>query len=148
MGCSLYSTAKKLLILADSGSSNGARAHDWKQGLQEIANKTGLTITVAHYPTGASKWNPVEHRLFGPISINWAGEPLVDYNTICQRIRHTRTRSGARCRVALDHRTWPTKAEREASGKTVAEPLPVKVRHGRIVPRLNYTIVPAASHRK
>ena len=76
----MYSTAKELLILADSGSSNGARAGDWKQGLQEIANETGLRITVAHYPTGASKWNPVEHRLFGPISINWAGEPLVDYS--------------------------------------------------------------------
>jgi DDE family transposase len=148
VGRTLYSTAKELLILADSGSSNGARAGDWKHGLQEIANKTGLRITVAHYPTGASKWNPVEHRLFGPISINWAGEPLVDYHTICQRIRHTRTRSGACCRVALDRRTWPTKAAREASGKTVAEPLPVKIRHGRVVPRLNYTIVPASSPRK
>src|SRR6266571_1722601 len=57
VGRELYSTAKELLILADSGSSNGARAGDWKQGLQEIANKTGLRITVAHYPTGASKWN-------------------------------------------------------------------------------------------
>jgi Rhodopirellula transposase DDE domain len=150
-GChqhTLYSTAKELLILADSGSSNGARAGEWKQGLQEIANKTGLRITVAHYPTGASKWNPVEHRLFGPISINWAGEPLVDYNTICQRIRHTRTRSGARCRVALDRRVWPTKAERKASGKTVAEPLTVKIRHSRVVPRLNYTIAPTSSPRK
>jgi hypothetical protein len=148
VGRALYSAAKELLILADSGSSNGARAHDWKHGLQEVANKTGLRITVAHYPTGASKWNPVEHRLFGPISINWAGEPLVDYNTICQRIRHTRTRSGARCRVALDRRTWPTKAEQEASGKLVAEPPPVKIRHGHVVPRLNYTIIPASSHRE
>jgi hypothetical protein len=148
VGRTLYSTAKELLILADSGSSNGARAHDWKQGLQEIANKTGLRITVAHYPTGASKWNPVEHRLFGPISINWAGEPLVDYNTICQRIRHTRTRSGACCRVALDRRTWPTKAEQEASGKTVTERPPVKIRHSSVVPRLNYTIIPASSRRE
>ena len=148
VGRTLYSTAKELLILADSGSSNGARASDWKHGLQEIANKTGLRITVAHYPTGASKWNPVEHRLFGPISINWAGEPLVDYNTICQRIRHTRTRSGARCRVALDRRTWLTKAEQEASGTTVAEPPSVKIRHSRVVPRLNYTISPRLSPRE
>jgi hypothetical protein len=148
VGRTLYSTAKELLILADSGSSNGARARDWKHGLQEIANKTGLRITVAHYPTGASKWNPVEHRLFGPISINWAGEPLVNYNTICQRIRHTRTRSGARCRVALDRRRWLTKAEQEASGKTVVEPPPVKIRHSRVVPRLNYTISPTSSPRE
>jgi hypothetical protein len=97
-----YPAARKLLILADSGSSNGATAHAWKDGLQQIANRTGLSITVAHYPTGASKWNPVEHRLFGPISTNWAGQPLVDYNTVCQLIRHTRTTSGARCKVALD----------------------------------------------
>ena len=82
-----HAGARELLVLADSGSSNGARAYDWKNGLQQIANKTGLRITVAHYPPGASKWNPVEHRLFGPISINWAGQPLVDYNTICQFIR-------------------------------------------------------------
>jgi hypothetical protein len=62
IGQSLYSKAKEILILADSGSSNSARAHAWKSGLQEIADKTGLRITVAHYPTGASKWNPVEHR--------------------------------------------------------------------------------------
>jgi len=148
VGHTLYSTAKELLILADSGSSNGARAHDWKQGLQAIANKTGLRITVAHYPTGASKWNPVEHRLFGPISINWAGEPLVDYNTICQRIRHTRTRSGARCRVALDRGTWPTKKEQEASGTAIAERLPLKIRHGSVVPHLNYTIIPTSSPRR
>lgn len=148
VGRTLYASAKELLILADSGGSNGARASDWKHGLQAIANKTGLRITVAHYPTGASKWNPVEHRLFAPISINWAGEPLVDYNTICQRIRHTRTRSGARCRVAMDRRLWLTQKARLASGKTVAERPPVKIRHSRVVPRLNYTIVPTSSRRK
>lgn len=147
VGATLYSAAKELLILADSGSSNGTKAHDWKRGLQQIANKTGLRIRVAHYPTGASKWNPVEHRLFGPISINWAGVPLVDYNTLCQRIRHTRTRSGSRCQVVLDRRNWPTKAELEAAGKVVAHPVPVKVRHGRVVPRLNYIITPEASPR-
>jgi hypothetical protein len=148
IGATLYAGAKKLLILADSGSSNGTKAHDWKRGLQEIANKTGLCIRVAHYPTGASKWNPVEHRLFGPISINWAGVPLIDYETICHRIRHTRTQSGARCRVVLDRRNWPTKAEREAAGKSVARPLPIKICHGGIVPRLNYTISPDGTRRK
>jgi hypothetical protein len=147
VGRSLYAAATELLILADSGSSNGARAQDWKSGLQEIANETGLRIRVAHYPTGASKWNPVEHRLFGPISINWAGEPLINYRTICQRIRHTRTASGARCRCVLDRRDWPTKAELEASGKAVVERLPVALRRGRVLPRLNYTIRPSAAPR-
>lgn len=147
VGHSVYSTARELLILADSGSSNGVNAHAWKDGLQQIANKTGLRIRVAHYPTGASKWNPVEHRLFGPISINWAGEPLVDYTTICQRIRHTRTRSGARCKVVLDRRDWPTKKELEAAGKAAAVPPRLRIRRSAVLPRLNYTISPADSRR-
>lgn len=148
VGRRVYSAARELLILADSGSSNGASAHAWKEGLQQIANKTGLRIRVAHYPTGASKWNPVEHRLFGPISINWAGEPLVDYITICQRIRHTRTRSGARCKVVLDRRRWPTRKELEADGKAVVVPPPIRIRRGVVIPRLNYTIAPIDSRRQ
>ena len=142
IGRDVHPDAQELLILADSGSSNSVKAHAWKTGLQRIANKTGLQITVAHYPTGASKWNPVEHRLFGPISINWAGQPLVDYKTIGQLIRHTRTTSGARCKVVLDRRHWPTQKELKAAGTTPAESLPIKIRHARVLPRLNYTILP------
>jgi hypothetical protein len=141
-GRDLHPGAKKLLILADSGSSNGVRAHAWKSGLQQMANATGLAITVAHYPTGASKWNPVEHRLFGPISINWAGQPLVDYKTITQLIRHTRTTSGARCTVFLDRRHWPTQKELKAAGITPAATLPLRIRGASVLPHLNYTIVP------
>ncbi len=142
-GRSVHSAARDLLILADSGSSNGAKAHAWKDGLQQIANRTDLRITVAHYPTGASKWNPVEHRLFGPISTNWAGEPLVDYTTICQLIRHTRTASGARCKVFLDRRTWRTQKELDAAGITAPAPRsPTAIRHAGLLPNLNYTIVP------
>jgi Rhodopirellula transposase DDE domain len=126
-----------VLIFADSGSSNGVNAHGWKEGLQQIANETGLRITVAHYPTGASKWNPVEHRLFGPISINWASEPLADYTTICQRIRHTRARSGGRCRVVLDRRDWPTKKELKEAGEEATVPACVRIRRGTVLPRLN-----------
>lgn len=147
-GRSAHPGARELLILADSGSSNGARVHAWKDSLQSMANKTGLRITVAHYPTGASKWNPVEHRLFGPISINWAAEPLVDYSTICQLIRHTRTRSGARCRVRLDRRYWPTQKELAESGKVVAPVQPLKIRHAVVLPKLNYTISPSSPRRK
>lgn len=147
-GRSVHRGAHELLILADSGSSNGVRAHAWKDGVQEIANQTGLRITVAHYPTGASKWNPVEHRLFGPISINWAGQPLVDYHTICQLIRSTRTTSGAQCKVFLDHRTWPTQKERKAAGiPTLERTVPLKLRHATALPHLNYTISPQARRR-
>lgn len=147
-GRNAHSTARELLILADSGSSNGARAHAWKDGLQQIANKTGLRITVAHYPTGTSKWNPVEHRLFGPISSHWAGEPLVGYNTICQFIRHTRTTSGARCRVFLDRRNWLTQKERKAAGIATPVATSLAIRHARVLPNLNYTIAPTATRRK
>lgn len=147
-GRAVHGNARELLILADSGSSNGARAHAWKHGIQEVANKTGLRITIAHYPTGASKWNPVEHRLFGPISTNWAGEPLVDYDTICQFIRHTRTSSGARCKVFLDRRNWPTQKELNASElKAIRAAQAISIKHAAILPHLNYTIEPTASRR-
>lgn len=145
-GRTVHKGARELLILADSGSSNGARAHAWKDGLQQIANRTGLRITVAHYPTGASKWNPVEHRLFGPISINWAGQPLANYNTICQLIRHTRTTSGARCKVVIDRGNWPTQKELKAAGIKVPAPKsPIAIQHASVLPNLNYTVAPTAS---
>lgn len=147
-GRSAHPGARELLILADSGSSNGARARAWKNGLQQIADQAGLRITVAHYPTGASKWNPVEHRLFGPISTNWAGQPLVDYHTLCQFIRHTRTTSGARCKVFLDRRNWPTQKELEAAGITPVITTPFAIRYARVLPNLNYTAVPTAMRRK
>jgi hypothetical protein len=147
-GLSVHPRACELLILADSGSSNGVRAHAWKAGVQELANQTGLRITVAHYPTGASKWNPVEHRLFGPISINWAGQPLINYDTICQLIRNTRTTSGAHCKVFLDRRVWQTQKERKAAGGGAPEcTAPLNIRHAQVLPHLNYTISPHAPRR-
>lgn len=147
IGRRVHPGARELLILADSGSSNGVRAHGWKHGLQQIANRTGLRITVAHYPTGASKWNPVEHRLFGPISINWAGHPLTDYKTLCQLMRYTRTTSGARCKVLLDRRNWPTQKERKAAGHAPAAVSPLSIRHATLLPQLNYTIRSAIQRR-
>jgi hypothetical protein len=140
-GRKAHPDARELLILADSGSSNGARVTAWKDNVQAVANATGLKITVAHYPTGASKWNPVEHRLFGPISINWAGIPLVDYPTVTGLIRHTRTKSGAKCHVRLDRTYWPTQKERNASKLRQTAPKPkLNVHATRILPKLNYTV--------
>lgn len=150
VGKPLYGRAKEILILADSGSSNGVRAHAWKAGLQAIANETGLQITVAHYPTGASKWNPVEHRLFGPISTNWAGQPLRDYRTICQLIGHTRTTSGRRCKVILDKRYWATSSELKQAKPIEASrdaPTRLNIRRSRVLPHLNYKVLPEPSRR-
>ena len=90
-----YPKAPELLILADSGGSNGAHCRAWKLALQErLVDTFHLGVTVCHYPTGASKWNPIEHRLFSEISKHWGGQPLTDYETIVRLIRGTRTQTG------------------------------------------------------
>lgn len=98
-----YPTANRLLILADSGGSNGARPRAWKRFLQErLASESGLTVTVAHYPSGASKWNPIEHRMFSEISKNWAGVPLESFDTIVNFAENTQTRTGLRINAYRD----------------------------------------------
>jgi len=90
-----FPNAPCLLALCDCGGSNGYRSRLWKAQLQEkLADKLGLTVMVCHYPTGASKWNPIEHRLFGPISINWAAKPLRTLETMLACIRGTTTKTG------------------------------------------------------
>lgn len=92
-----YPDATKLLILADGGGSNGFRTRAWKLFLQErLCDRYGLDVTVCHYPTGASKWNPIEHRLFSELSKNWAGRPLDSYQTILNYARSTTTSTGLR----------------------------------------------------
>lgn len=86
---------KELLILVDAGGSNGYRCHMWKIKIQEIlCNRHNLKVTVCHYPPGASKWNPIEHRLFSEISKNWKGTPLIDFETVLKYIKTTKTKSG------------------------------------------------------
>ena len=95
-----YPNARGLLILADAGGSNGARCRAWKHGLyKKLCNHYGLKVTVAHYPSGASKWNPVEHRLHSEISKNWAGRPLDSIETILNYINTTTTSTGLKVRV-------------------------------------------------
>jgi hypothetical protein len=97
-----YPHAKHLLILADAGGSNGCRPYLWKWYLQtRLAERFGLTVTVCHYPTGCSKWNPIEHRLFGPISLNWAGKPLRSWSVILNYLRGTTTKTGLIVRAFL-----------------------------------------------
>ena len=104
-----YPQARQLLVLADGGGSNGHRSRLFKSALQQFVNHSGLAVTVCHYPTGASKWNPVEHRLFSQISLNWAGQPLRSLDTMLNYIRGTTTATGLRVRAWLNPKTYPTK---------------------------------------
>ena len=97
-----YPHTTELLILADGGGSNRAGSYVWKYGLKtKLCNRFGISVTVCHYPPGASKWNPIEHRLFSEISKNWAGRPLDSYNTMLNYIRTTTTRNGLEVSASL-----------------------------------------------
>jgi hypothetical protein len=92
----LYARARELVITADGGGSNGSRLRLWKLELQKLADDTGLSVSVCHFPPGTSKWNRVEHRLFSFISSNWRGEPLLNYETIVNLIASTTTPKDSR----------------------------------------------------
>jgi hypothetical protein len=106
MGRARYPEAKKLLITADCGGSNGARVRLWKVELQRLADETGLTLQVHHYPPGTSKWNKIEHRLFCHITQNWRGRPLTDRMTVIDMIGATTTKAGLKVECAIDERTY------------------------------------------
>lgn len=136
-GCKLYPHAWHLLIEADGGGSNGYRCAVWKARLQDLANEFKLKITVTHFPTGASKWNPIEHRCFSLISQNWAGQPLENYETMLKHIRTTRSETGFRCIARLDQKTYKTKvkvSDQEADD--------MRIRRHTLFPAWNYTISP------
>jgi hypothetical protein len=107
MGHRRFPKARQLMITADSGGSNGSRSRLWKVALQGLANRTGLTLTVNHFPPGTSKWNKIEHRLFCHITQNWRGKPLVSHAVIVQLIGSVTTRKGLRVRAELDRRQYP-----------------------------------------
>jgi hypothetical protein len=139
-GKRLYPRAKRLLITADGGGSNGYRLRLWKIELQRLADELRFPIAVCHFPPGTSKWNKVEHRLFSFISTNWRGEPLTDYETIVRLIASTTTATGLRVTCKLDHRRYAV--GRKISDKQMKGVNIVKDRfHG----EWNYTIVPTSS---
>jgi transposase len=109
IGSKAYPRAKSLLIVADSGGSNGPRLRLWKWELQRLADATRLLIRVSHLPPGTSKWNKIEHRLFSFISKNWRGRPLLTHATIVKLIANTRTSTGLRVDCILDKRRYPDK---------------------------------------
>jgi len=132
-----YVGRQHLLIEADCGGANGNRCWLWKYHLQQLADEFGLTITVTHLPTSASKWNPIEHKLFCHIESNWSGQPLVSYETIVKFIRTTRTDTGLRCRAYLDAKTYLTGQKITATQKSE-----IMLKPHRVLPRWNYTIEP------
>jgi hypothetical protein len=134
----LYPDADELLILCDAGGSNSCRTRLWKQQIQEkLADRWGLWVTVCHYPRGASKWNPADHRLFSRISINWAGKPLRTLKTFLSCIRGTRTEAGFAVKATVMRKTY-----QEGIRISDEEVQTWRLKRHSICPNWNYTIKP------
>src|SRR5207249_3281798 len=129
-----FPRAQRLLILADGGGCNGCRPRLWKARLQtQVADRFGLEVTVCHYPTGASHYNPVEHRLFGPISVNWAGKPLRSLPLLMACIRGTQTGAGLRVKASVNRKHYKTKIK-----VSDQEMNSLILKRHRVCPRWNY----------
>jgi hypothetical protein len=138
-GKSRYPKAHELLILADCGGGNSARSRAWKYHLQHrLCDPYGLTVTVCHYPPGASKWNPVEHHLFSHISNNWAGKPLESYETVLKYAQTTKTSTGLRVRAHLVRRNYD-------KGEKISDIAMARLglTHHKILPGWNYMLAPS-----
>ena len=131
----LYPNATRLLITCDSGGSNSYRGRLWKRELGDLAARTGLIITVCHFPPGTSKWNRIEHRLFSHISLNWRGRPLTSHEVVVELIGATTTRTGLRVRAERDDGIYP-KGIKVTDAELQAVPLTGHTFHG----EWNYTI--------
>jgi hypothetical protein len=137
MGRPGYSGTSSLLITADAGGSNGSRLRLWKWELHRFASRTGLSITVCHFPPGTSKWNKIEHRLFSHIAMNWRGKPLVSLAAIVSLIASTRSEAGLRVRSEIDQRRYPA-----GVSVTDEQMSKVAIRRHRFHGDWNYTIKP------
>jgi transposase len=137
MGQATSPQAKTLLITADGGGSNGSRVRLWKRALQQLADETGVEITVCHFPPGTSKWNKIEHRLFSFISQNWRGKPLVSHEVIVNLMAATTTKTGLTVVCALDQNAYP--AGVKVSKKDMEE---LQLQRDAFHGEWNYTILP------
>ena len=134
-----YPGATKLVILADGGGSNSSRSRAWKHNIYErLCARNGITVTVAHYPPGTSKWNPIEHRLFSEISKNWAGRPLDSYETVLNYIQTTTTTTGLQVRAHLVDRQYE-----KGSKISHAQMKAIPITPHEALSRWNYTLRPA-----
>lgn len=137
-GSARYPSARRILILADSGGSNSPSNAAWQYHLwHALCQQSGLKVTVCHYPAGASKWNPIEHRLFSEISKNWAGIPLSNIETALKFIRTTKTETGLSVNAALNRKNYPLKEK--VPEKIKAQ---VLIRRHQPHPKLNYSLQP------
>ena len=133
-----YRADSHLLILADGGGSNGYQSRAWKWTLQEqLVDRYQLPVTVCHYPTGASKWNPIEHRLFSEISKHWAGVPLENYPLILQLIGETTTTTGLTVDSRLITKNYETGIK--VSDDQMQQ---LRLRKHQVLPQWNYTLLP------
>jgi Rhodopirellula transposase DDE domain len=107
MGRKYYPRARRLLITADGGGSNGSRLRLWKTEIQKFADEIKIPISICHFPPGTSKWNKIEHRLFSFVSQNWRGKPLISHAVIVKLIAATRTKVGLRVKAKLDTSSYP-----------------------------------------
>jgi len=137
MGQKYYPQAKRLLITADAGGSNGSRLRLWKTEIQNLADELKIPISICHFPPGTSKWNKIEHRLFSFISQNWRGKPLISHAVIVKLIAATRTKAGLKVRARLD-----TNSYREGIKVSRAELENVRLRPDSFHGDWNYTILP------
>ena len=137
MGSAVYPRARRLLITADAGGSNGYRTRLWKVELQGLADALGLRITVCHFPPGTSKWNKIEHRMFCYITKNWRGKPLRSRGIIVNLIGNTTTKAGLQIQAELDTNTYRTGIKVSAE-ELAAVRLEKASFHG----EWNYTIAP------
>jgi len=137
LGKKSYPQARSLLIIADSGGSNGARVRLWKWELQRLADRLGVPISVSHLPPGTSKWNQIEHRLFSFISQNWRGQPLLTHAAIVNLIADTTTATGLKVKCVLDTGTYPAKQKVTDRQMAILHLTPDKFRGD-----WNYTIHP------
>jgi DNA-binding phage protein len=141
-GAKAYPKARRLLVCADAGGSNGYRVRQWKVELARLAEEEGISITVCHFPPGTSKWNRIEHRLFSAISTNWRGQPLTSHEVVVNLIGSTTTRTGLKVKARLDRRSYP-KGLKYSKADIDALPIEAHGFHG----EWNYTVRPATSTR-
>jgi len=137
-GRTIYPHSDRLLILADGGGGNGYNLRSWKKDLQDrLCDGFRLTVTVSHYPPGCSKWNPVEYRLFSHISMNWAGRPLRNLETMLAFIRGTTTNAGLKVEAHLDQGIY--RKGRKVTEKQLKQ---LAFSPHDVCPRWNYTLSP------
>mgnify|MGYP001594571966 FL=1 len=137
-GRTIYPEAEEILVLCDNGGGNGSANRLWKYDLQRFADRFQVGVQVAHYPPGASKWNPIEHRLFSFISKNWAGQPLISYETVLNYIRTTKTETGLKVRACLLPKSYEKGIQIRDEDMNR-----INLRRGRVLSNWNYKIRPS-----